>query len=266
MASGGSRGPAKSRHGPPVRDGILIVQVAWIGRLALGGDAASIGLPLLGLAELAVPVWAERTGGHPTPWHAEHLTERYGLFTIIVLGECILAATAAVQAALAATGLTGELLLVALGGLILVCAMWWAYFKHASVIRLRRGTWQAYGWGYGHYLIFAAVAAVGAGLQTAVDATHQEAALSPVGGALAIGIPVIVYLATAGAIQAAGDRRRLATQLVIAAAVLVLACLGAASYGVLVAVLLIGIVVSALVAVSLALTRSPVERLERQPL
>jgi low temperature requirement protein LtrA len=40
---------------------------------------------VLALAELSVPLLAERTG--QTPWHAEHMAERYGLFTLIVLGE-----------------------------------------------------------------------------------------------------------------------------------------------------------------------------------
>ncbi|PZS32881.1 MAG: hypothetical protein DLM59_07335 [Pseudonocardiales bacterium] len=32
-------------------------------------------------------------------WHPEHIVERYGLFTLIVLGESVLAATTAVQQA-----------------------------------------------------------------------------------------------------------------------------------------------------------------------
>ena len=40
----------------------------------------------------AVPVWAERAGRRRR-WHPDHIAERYGLFTIIVLGESILAAT-----------------------------------------------------------------------------------------------------------------------------------------------------------------------------
>ena len=46
-----------------------------------------------------MPVWAERAG--PTTWHPDHIAERYGLLTLIVLGESILAATIAVQSALA---------------------------------------------------------------------------------------------------------------------------------------------------------------------
>jgi low temperature requirement protein LtrA len=47
-------------------------------------------------------VWAERAA--PTTWHPQHIAERYGLLTMIVVGESILAAMLAVQSALAAVG------------------------------------------------------------------------------------------------------------------------------------------------------------------
>ena len=46
---------------------------------------------MLAALELPVPVWAERAA--PTPWHPHHIAERYGLLTLIVLGESMLAAT-----------------------------------------------------------------------------------------------------------------------------------------------------------------------------
>ena len=49
------------------------------------------------VAELAVPVWAERTA--TTTWHPHHIAERYGLFTLIVLGESVAAATLAIKSA-----------------------------------------------------------------------------------------------------------------------------------------------------------------------
>ncbi len=47
---------------------------------------------VLVVGELVVPVWAERAAGEPL-FHPEHIEERYGLFTIIVLGESILSAS-----------------------------------------------------------------------------------------------------------------------------------------------------------------------------
>ena len=66
--------------------------------------------------------------GRPTAWHPRHIAERYGLFTIIVLGESVLSATVAVQAALDAGGPFSDLVTTAIGGLLIVSSMWWIYF------------------------------------------------------------------------------------------------------------------------------------------
>ncbi len=65
--------------------GIAVVQLAWATRLGFGPPWGTIAFIGLGVAELAIPVWAERSG-RITPWHAGHIAERHGLFTIIVLG------------------------------------------------------------------------------------------------------------------------------------------------------------------------------------
>ena len=44
-------------------------------------------------------------------WHPHHIAERYGLFTIIVLGESVLAATTAAESAVSEAGLSVELVL-----------------------------------------------------------------------------------------------------------------------------------------------------------
>ena len=83
--------------------GLAAVQTGWVLRLALARRRCrhrrlrrrSSAL------ELAIPYWAESAGR--TPWHPGHIAERYGLFTLIVLGESVLAATVGVQAALDAT-------------------------------------------------------------------------------------------------------------------------------------------------------------------
>ena len=83
--------------------GITVVQALWLLRLLLAETGvlppASV-VPVfacLVVLELAVPPWAERT--RSTSWHPHHIAERYGLFTIILLGESVLAASTGVQAA-----------------------------------------------------------------------------------------------------------------------------------------------------------------------
>ncbi|MDN5544525.1 MAG: low temperature requirement protein A, partial [Rhodococcus sp. (in: high G+C Gram-positive bacteria)] len=75
--------------------GLVIVQAGWIVLLLMPASAWIPGFFVLMIAELAVPAIAERN--HQTPWHPQHIAERYGLFPIIMLGEPIAAAPIAVQ-------------------------------------------------------------------------------------------------------------------------------------------------------------------------
>lgn len=126
--------------------------------------------------------------------------ERYGLFTIIVLGESVLSATAGVQSALEAGGVRPLVTTVA-GGLLVVFAMWWLYFDQpaAAVLVAARestatATRGALVWGYGHFVVFATVAATGAGLAVAIDHVSGEGVLTGVQAGLATNVPLALYL------------------------------------------------------------------------
>src|SRR5262249_11546075 len=70
--------------------GIVTCMLGWATLPLWPKSAVLVVFVVLALAELAVPLWAERA--RPTPWHPGHIAERYGLFVIIVLGETILSA------------------------------------------------------------------------------------------------------------------------------------------------------------------------------
>ncbi|RPK32210.1 Bacterial low temperature requirement A protein (LtrA) [Streptomyces sp. ADI93-02] len=102
--------------------GIFVLQWGWLARLALPGQAALASFAVLAAAELAVPVWAERAAG--TTWHPHHIAERYGLFTLIVLGESLTAAVLAIRTALGTDAELKTVLVISLGGLLSVFALW----------------------------------------------------------------------------------------------------------------------------------------------
>jgi len=209
--------------------GIAICQLAWIGRLPLSAPWSGISFAILVLAELAVPVWAEYHG-RPTSWNPEHINERYGLFTLIVLGECVSAATVAIQSASTDHGLSAALLVLAGGGLLLVFGLWWSYFKHDATEGLRGSLTQSILWGYGHYLIFASLAGLGAGLEVAVERIGHGAELSTVGAAFTVAIPVALFLVVAGPLHAMmAPGTGLSQWYVVGAAALALASAGLAS-------------------------------------
>ncbi|HEX3815935.1 MAG TPA: low temperature requirement protein A [Mycobacteriales bacterium] len=181
--------------------GVAFCQLCWALRLLLPAPWAGIAFGVLVLLEIAVPIWAE-FHGNPTTWHPEHINERYGLFTLIVLGECVAAATVAIQSATTDHGLSARLLVLAGAGLVLVFGLWWSYFKHDAVEGLQASLWWSILWGYSHYLIFGAVAALGAGLEVVVESLDHGGELSTVGSAFTVAIPVAVFLVVAGPIHA----------------------------------------------------------------
>lgn len=142
-------------------------------------------------------MWAE-FAGRATSWHPGHIAERYGLFTIIVLGEVVAAATTAVQSALDAGGLSPALVTAAVGGLLLVFALWWSYFKHSAAEQVSRSLRSTLVWGYSHYLVFAAVGALGAGIQVVVDTLSHGAHVTPIFAGFTVAIPVAVFLLILG--------------------------------------------------------------------
>ena len=187
--------------------GVGVCMIAWGLRLLLPSGWAVVAFVLLAAAELLVPVWAERVGA--TTWHAGHIVERYGLFTLIVLGESVLSATLAIQLALDAGQALGDLVGIAVGGLLIVFSMWWLYFAQPAEDLLARArdqfgisSWhESFVWGYGHYVVFSSAAAVGAGIGVAVDEAGHHAHISARGATLAVAIPVALFLLSVWALH-----------------------------------------------------------------
>jgi low temperature requirement protein LtrA len=173
--------------------GVTVLQLCWIGWLFLPRVAHVAGFLVLVAAELAVPAWAE-FGGRPTPWHPGHIIDRYGGFTIIVLGEVIAAIAAAVQAAVGHSRASPGLLTAAAAGLLLVFALWWLYFKHSAAEDIRRSMPWTFVWAFAHYLIFASVAALGAGLQVVIGTLIHGTRVTPAFAAFTVAIPVTIYI------------------------------------------------------------------------
>jgi low temperature requirement protein LtrA len=189
--------------------GIFVCEIGWVvlAVWARGGWWLAWAAPLT-VMELAVPFWAERA--QRTNWHPGHIGERYGLFTIIVLGEAVLSATVALQVALDAGGSLAELVKIAIGGMLVVSAMWWVYFDQpveellarARAAFARHEGSLSFVWGYGHYVVFASAAATGAGIAVAVDQATHHSELTDLQASLTLTVPVVVYLVAVWALHA----------------------------------------------------------------
>ncbi|GAA3230650.1 hypothetical protein GCM10020256_44540 [Streptomyces thermocoprophilus] len=201
--------------------GILVCQVGWLGLVLLPERGRPWVFLVMVLAELCVPVFAEKD--HPTSWHPHHIAERYGLLTIIVLGETIAAATVAVKTAVDEHDALGELLPIAAGGLLIVFSAWWIYFVVPIHGHLRSNR-QAFLWGYGHYLVFASAAAIGAGLEVAVEQAVGKAHVSTMSASAAVTLPTALYLITVWALHSRHFKVGIAQQLVLPVTALLVIC------------------------------------------
>jgi low temperature requirement protein LtrA len=173
--------PASRRTALRYAVGFAVLQLGWVLRLMLQqagllpGQLQLVAFVILAILELSVPLWAERTGH--SSWHPHHIAERYGLFAIILLGESVLAASNGVAAALTSGGVSAYLIAVSVASLALLFSLWWLYFLHPAGEALSANRDKSYQWGYGHYAIFAALAALGAGLEVAMTLAPTEGRL-----------------------------------------------------------------------------------------
>jgi low temperature requirement protein LtrA len=87
-------------------------------------------------------------------------------------------------------GANADVIWLGAAGVVIVFAMWWIYFDREGEL----GGLSSFLWGYGHYLIFASAAAVGAGLVVNVAFQTDEAHISDTAAGYALAIPVATYL------------------------------------------------------------------------
>lgn len=151
----------------------LVRAYAWLYALQAALWSASVALPptprvvLWGMAlalDLVSPWWVARYTATVPP-HPEHLPERFGLFTIILLGEGV---ASVVHALDHGTALHAHAVVAALGGVALTFGTWLGYFEvtHAHAEREVEG--DAGGrhlrlWAYGHVPIYVGVFSLVAG-------------------------------------------------------------------------------------------------------
>jgi low temperature requirement protein LtrA len=187
---------------------ISVSQALWV-VLAIAdlpiATTFAIAAALIGL-EMAGPFIAQHFKSG-TPWHARHIAERYGLLVIITLGEGIIGTVASINAVVhGSEGWTVDAAVVALAGVGLTFATWWTYFAipWADVLVLRRE--RSFIWGYGHIVIFASLAAIGAGMHVAALYLEHKTAIGETGTVLSTAIPVTIYVLALYAVYSAFTR------------------------------------------------------------
>lgn len=152
----------------------------------------------IGLAVSFATPYVLRKIQSKVPLDVEHLPERFGLFTILVLGESMAATVVAVSGA----PWSLELIVNASLAVSVAAGLWWVYFDNmqGSVVR-RTGdkpkAWKPTVWIYSHMPLGAALIMVAVGLEQAVakHLDHGEHWLTAGGMAASLGLMALINLA-----------------------------------------------------------------------
>ena len=160
------------RHVPETQElvtgyitGMLIAIGVWTVSL-LVPEEARIVLWAIGLGIDFYTPYRMRKVQAKVPLDVSHLPERFGLFTILVLGESI----AAVIAGLSHEGWKMAPFIGSVLGITIATGLWWIYFDNleGSVVRRREGqvkAWKPTVWIYSHLPLAIALTASGIGLE-----------------------------------------------------------------------------------------------------
>lgn len=146
---------------------ILPEEIHWVGWLA--GIAVELTLPLLP---------ALRRLQRRAAFDLHHLSERFGIFTIIVLGESFVKILDDSQGTLLGT----DQFLFSVGGFLVLYSLWWLYFSDAGDQVTDTDTqWKASIWVYSHLPLAAGLVAFGVGAKKLYGATltYADKPLNP---------------------------------------------------------------------------------------
>jgi low temperature requirement protein LtrA len=158
------------------------------------------------------------------PIDPAHIPERFGLLTIIVLGEAVIAVvlgTVNVSWTLS-TGST------ALAGFLAAAAIWWIYFEFFDASVVTRGVLRGLTFVYAHYFVAVGIAAAGVGVRLTIHSAAHGSRYEHVGWVVAGGTALcmlglgVIQLATPPTMVDADVALRFATA-VFAAVLAVLA-------------------------------------------
>ena len=155
--------------------GLLTLQALWITWLFLPTSLQTPALFLFIIAELLMPVWARSEQFNN--WNPGHIAERYGLLTIIVLGEGVVGVSNTIQYFLTNSSSAASSIMFLGSSLVaLVFSLWWLYFivPFDTILNKERRRHDLFLFGYGHFFIFASIAGLGSMLNLVTESVAGD--------------------------------------------------------------------------------------------
>ena len=208
---------------------------------AVAGGLWAVGVALIFVSPLSRQ---SRAISLQYPIDAEHLGERYGLLTMIVLGESFVKVIGGLppEGGLQALWHAGILLL-------LTCAVWWIYFDDVGGSRIKPGRFHPIVWLYSHLPLQIAITAMGVGVKKCLGFDFGDKYRWLLAGTLAL---VLISVAITDSVTERrnaelSDRNRVGARFASGILILVLAASGGALSGSMLVLLLTLVVVGQVV-------------------
>ncbi|WP_262283110.1 low temperature requirement protein A [Micromonospora sp. MA102] len=168
--------------------GFLVAAALWSGSLLAPAPAryGIWGVALALNAAMSGPLAYALASRAPT--QKSHMPERFGLFTIVVLGEAVLAVANGIDA----SGWRPVSVAIGVAGFVIACGVWWVYFlatydREAGNRVLRAGRQaivRSYLYAYGHLVVYAAIVTAGVAVELAAEAAAGHGPGAVVAGRL----------------------------------------------------------------------------------
>jgi len=157
--------------------------------------------------ELSAP-WVGRHQIARAPIHASHLVERFGLFTLIVLGESVISVAQGVAKG-AQGDWTAAMATSAVAGFLVVASLWWLYFDRLDDGTIR-SVLRGLIWNYAHLPLLAGLVSVALGIEYAVReaATGQLERTTALALGAGTALCLLATVVTGRALRPGGDRRQ----------------------------------------------------------
>jgi low temperature requirement protein LtrA len=200
--------------------GYSVGAALWLASLAFDTPWRYVIWAIALMLELSLPPLSTQLHRR-IPVSASHLPERWALFTLIVLGESVVAV------AIATSGESWHFSSVAAAvlGFAAVAAVWWLYFDRQASVALRGSTMSIVVYSYSHIPLLIGLATMSAGVRLLIEragADHLGA-----GASVALLGGVLLYLAGLIGTRTVvvHGRHRLGISLKLAAAAIIVALL-----------------------------------------
>ncbi len=148
--------------------GYAIGVAMWLVSLAFPTPGRYVVWVIAQIFELSLPPLSTRLHRR-IPTSATHLPERWALFTLIVLGESVVAV------AVETSGQHWRIASVsaAVLGFSVVACVWWLYFDHQASVALRGSTISIVVYSYAHLPLLIGLAGMSAGVRMLIDRAGQ---------------------------------------------------------------------------------------------